>query len=140
MMKMDKIHKRKIAALVEFTRLPRTYADIANLRLPGFSKTRQGIFQRLKKLKVRRRTRGGVSGVNFFDLPDFFQVAIICHFMLKPRTKYISRKKIDSIFYVAACIDTRFAQEWRRREKHLDRVHENIFKIISSIGAKRSEF
>ncbi len=131
------VNKRKIEALIEFARVPRSYAELANLRLPGFGKTRQSIFKKCRKLKVRRQSRGGVCGIDFFSLPDWWQADIIRHFFATQRNKYLSRKQIALIFYSVACADMRFALEWKKREKYLDRVHENIFKIISSCGEKR---
>ena len=131
------VSRKKIEALVNFARVPRSYSEIANLHLPGFGKTRQSIFQRCRKLKVRRQSHGGVCGIDFFSLPDWWQVAIIRHFMCKPRTKYISQRSFELILFAAACADQRFALEWKKREEYLNRVHENIFKIISACGEKR---
>ena len=110
-----------------------------NLRLPGFTGTRQGIFKRLQKLRVRRhpRTSGGGVRFDFFDLPDWWQEAIIRHFISKPQDAHLDKKQIDAILYAASAMDKRFAEEWARREKHLDAVHKKIIDLIVGCGDRR---
>lgn len=138
---MIKANKRGIADLIEFARKPRTGLELATLRLPGFSWTRQGIFKRFRKLKVRRRyfRKDGVRyGYDFFDLPNDWQVAIMHHFATSnPQDRGISQKQTDAILYAAASRDKRFAMEWARREHYLDQIHEKIINIILACGERR---
>jgi len=125
--------------LVAFARKLHNYEDLANLRLPGFTWTRQGVWKWCRKLSVRRhqRTSGRGVGVDFFELPDWWQEKIIRHFIGKPQDAQLDQKQIDKIFYAAACIDQRFAEEWARREKHLDAVHKKIINLIVACGVRR---
>jgi hypothetical protein len=133
-----------IADLVKFVNKPRTASEFANLRLPGYSATKQGTFKKLYKFKVRRQPRqsGGGFVFSFWDLPEQWKVDIMVHFMRQNPTQEvlqqdISQKEIDAILYAASAMDKRFAEEWARREKHLDAVHKKIIDLIVACGARR---
>jgi len=130
--------------LVKFARKPRTASEFANLRLPGYSATKQGTFEKLYKFKVQRHPRpsGGGYVFWFWDLPEEWQNDIMLHFMRQVRTKEVihqdvSQKEIDAILYAASTMDERFALEWSKREKHLDAVHKKIIDLIVACGERR---
>ena len=133
-----------IADLVKFASKPRTASELANLRLPGYSATKQGTFDKLYKFKVRRHPRlsGGGYVFWFWDLPEEWQNDIMIHFIRQDRTQEaiqqdISQKEIDAILYAAGTMDERFALEWSKREKHLDAVHKKITDLIVACGVRR---
>lgn len=133
-----------IADLVKFVSQPRTATEFANLRLPGYSATKQGTFEKLYKFKVRRHPRrsGGGYVFWFWNLPTQWKMDIMVHFMRQNQTQEaiqrdISQKEIDAILYAASTMDKRFALEWRQREKHLDAIHKKIIDLIVGCGARR---